>query len=109
MENIWGDLYIMYGTYKKEAGINSYCNEWKEAFEMGVLEESLDELKVDLISDCGYSYEDFLGADEYYDLGIEKFNNKNYTEAINLFNNSFLKSENDYDKKDYKTVQMAYV
>ena len=35
----------------KRSRINSYCNEWKEAFEMGVLEESLDELKVDLISD----------------------------------------------------------
>ena len=99
MENTYGDLYLMNGTYKKEAGINSYCNEWAAAFEMGVSEESIDELKINLISDCGYSYEDFLGSDEYYDMGYEKYIESNYAEAADLFNKCYLKSETNFQKK----------
>jgi len=99
MEDPYGSLYLMYGTYKKEAGINSYCNEWLKAFELGVFGESLNELKIDLISDCGYVNEDFLSSDDYYDMGSEKYSEGDYAEAVDLFNKSYLKSETNSQKK----------
>ena len=83
----YGELYYYRGNYRNSLGINGACEDWLKAID---LEYKADETIEKLVSNCGYEESDFYGNEDWYSLGLEKYDEDEYEAAIDYFNKSIL-------------------
>ena len=83
----YGELYYYRGNYRNSLGINGACDDWLKAID---LEYKADETIEKLVSNCGYEESDFYENEDWYSLGLEKYNEDEYEAAIDYFNKSIL-------------------
>ena len=83
----YGELYYYRGNYRNSLGINGACEDWLKAID---LDYKADETIEKLVSNCGYEESDFYGNEDWYSLGIEKYDEGEYEAAIDYFNKSIL-------------------
>ena len=96
-------IYYYYrGHYKNSLGDKQgACKDWLEAIE---LEDDYDEVRNSLVDFCGYKIEDFYGNADFYNKGLELYNDEKFEEAIPYFDKSILLAgvdQNDYQHRGY--------